>query len=156
MLKEESYAHSITVRECNHAIDRDTAMNIRFTVFVNEQNVPANLEADEFDANALHLLAEDGNTGEAIGVARILNKGNGVAKIGRVAVLLQYRGRGIGKVLMEDAIRRIRERGFERIILDAQIQVVLFYERLGFIPEGDIFEDAGIPHRHMTLSLIAR
>ena len=91
---------TLLVRPCSSEEDRAPAMRSRFTVFVDEQNVPPELEPDEYDADALHLLAVDPATGEAIGTARIVDKGNGVAKIGRVAILKEWRGRGIGDLLM--------------------------------------------------------
>lgn len=139
----------ISVSVCETDAGRAAALAIRFTVFVDEQNVPAELEADEYDADALHLLATDVLTGQTVGTARILDKGNGVAKIGRVAVLSEFRGRGVGKLLMEEALRLIRERGFAQIVLDAQMPVIPFYERLDFTAEGPIFDDAGIDHRRM-------
>ncbi len=128
-------------------------MAIRFEVFVDEQGVPPELEPDEWDANALHLLAVDGATGEILGTARLVNKGNGVAKIGRVAVKQSARGRGVGQTLMAHALDHAARAGHTLVVLDAQVHVVPFYERLGFVAAGPIFDDAGIPHRRMTRPL---
>jgi predicted GNAT family N-acyltransferase len=92
-------------------------------------------------------------TGEAIGTARIVDKGNGVAKIGRVAILKEWRGRGIGDALMRAALEIARAAGHTSAILDAQTYVIPFYEKLGFIAEGPEFDDAGIPHRRMRRHL---
>ena len=135
---------------CASDAERQAAMAIRLLVFVGEQQVPPELEADEYDADALHLLATETATGEAVGAARILDRGDGRAKIGRVAVKKEWRGCGIGRLLMEDALRRIAERGFTTVFLEAQVQVIPFYERLGFVAEGPVFQDAGIDHRKMT------
>lgn len=128
-------------------------MAIRMKVFVDEQGVPPELEPDEFDANALHLLAANATTGEAVGTARVVDKGNGVAKIGRVAVRQNARGRGVGQRLMDCALDHAARAGHTVAVLDAQVHVIAFYERLGFVAEGPIFDDAGIPHRRMTLRL---
>jgi ElaA protein len=128
-------------------------MRIRFEVFVDEQKVPAELEPDEYDADALHLLATDPATGESVGTARVVEKPGGVAKIGRVAVRLPYRGRGVGDALMAAALEAARGRGLTLAMLDAQVPVIAFYERLGFTAEGPVFDDAGIPHRRMTRPL---
>ena len=141
-------------RVCETDADRHAAMRIRFAVFVDEQRVSAELEPDEYDAVALHLLALDPRTGEAVGTARVVDKGDGVAKIGRVAVLAPYRGIGAGRALMEFALERARRAGLTLAVLDAQVPVIPFYERLGFVAEGPVFDDAGIPHRRMTRPLL--
>lgn len=144
------------VRDCETAADRDAALRVRFAVFVDEQRVPPDLEPDEYDAHARHLIAVQRETGAALGTARIVDKGEGIAKIGRVAVLPAYRGHGasgVGVALMHFAMARAKAAGMTLAILDAQVPVIGFYERLGFAAEGPVFDDAGIPHRRMTRPL---
>lgn len=145
------------IRVCETDSDRDAAMRVRFEVFVDEQNVPPDLERDEYDDEALHLLAVHAETDEPLGTARVVDKGQGIAKIGRVAVRRPYRGFGergsVGRALMLEAMARAKEAGQTLAMLDAQVQVIPFYERLGFIAEGLVFDDAGIPHRRMTRQL---
>jgi predicted GNAT family N-acyltransferase len=141
------------VRTCDGIADFDKAMAVRFEVFVNEQKVPAELEPDEYDDVALHLIAEITETGEALGTARVVDKGEGIAKIGRVAVLQKARGYRVGEALMQFALEQAITAGQTLAILDAQVQVIPFYERLGFVAEGPEFDDAGIPHRRMTKRL---
>ena len=123
---------------------------IRMRVFVEEQAVPAELEMDDLDAVATHLLACV--DGEPVGTARLVDKGEAV-KIGRVAVLKEYRGSGVGKSIMEYAIDEARRRGYREVVLSSQTYALPFYERLGFIAEGPEYDDAGIPHRTMRLAL---
>jgi ElaA protein len=139
------------VRECEDA-DIQAAMHIRFVVFVHEQNVPPELELDEYDAQAIHLLAMDANQ-SPVGVARVVEKPGSVAKIGRVAVLKEWRGKGVGEALMRYALRVAQQRGMNSAVLDAQTAAIAFYEKLGFVAEGPEFDDAGIAHRRMTRSL---
>lgn len=113
-----------------------------------EQGVPEELEWDGLDDEATHLLAVD-MVGQTIATARMLADGH----IGRVAVQKPWRGQGIGKRLMVRLIDLAREQGFRRVFLDAQVEAIAFYRKLGFIPVGEIFMDAGIPHRHMYLDL---
>ena len=143
----------IFYRLCAGESDREAAMRIRMEVFVDEQQVPPHLEPDEYDADALHLLATEGETSVAVATARIVNKGNGLAKIGRVAVRKAWRGRHIGDALMQFALQTATANGFTVAALDAQTYVIPFYERLGFTAEGPVFDDAGIPHRHMRKML---
>lgn len=118
------------------------ARRVRCHVFIEEQGVP---EAEEWDA----LDA----TAQVVGTARLLEIGNGWFKIGRVAVLPEARGRGGGVLLMATARDQARQRGAKAVALDAELPVIPFYERLGFLVEGELFMDAGIPHRRMTRRL---
>ncbi|MBN2498959.1 MAG: GNAT family N-acetyltransferase [Deltaproteobacteria bacterium] len=126
-------------------------MRVREAVFVREQGVPAREEWDGRDAGCVHLLAEV--DGRAAGTARILPAGRGEAKIGRMAVVAEQRGRGVGRALMEEALRLCRARGWSELRLDAQTQAVAFYARFGFEARGEVFLDAGIPHREMRRAL---
>ncbi len=133
--------------------ERAVTFAIRHTVFVIGQNVPLEIERDEQDATAIHLLARDRTSGVPVGAARIVDKGNGLAKIGRVAVLSEWRGKGIGSLLMRGVLEKATSAGFTEVMLDSQAYVVGFYDRLGFVAEGEVFEEAGIPHRRMRKKL---
>ena len=106
---------------------------------------------DEYDATATHFLRRD-TDGVPVATARLLDKG-GRAKIGRVAVLKAARGRGIGLELMRAVLEEARRQGFSEAVLDSQTYAIPFYERLGFVAEGDEFDDAGIPHYLMRKAL---
>ena len=126
----------------------EKALELRKAVFVSEQGVPPELEIDEMDEAAIHfvLLLE----GEVAATLRLLPQDNYV-KIGRVAVRRDLRSMGIGTLLMNRATEHALREGFSEAVLDAQLDSIPFYERLGFSAEGEIFMDAGIPHRGMRL-----
>lgn len=125
--------------------------DIRRAVFVGEQGVPLELELDDKDAVATHFLMT--SAGEsAIGTARFYEK-DSAAKIGRVAILREWRGRGLGVLLMAAVLAEARRQGYRQAMLDSQTYAIPFYERLGFVAEGPEFDDAGIPHRHMSLTI---
>ncbi len=122
---------------------------LRIEVFVEEQKVPLAEERDALDSGALHFLAYE--DGEAIATARVIPPGAaGYAKITRVAVRAAARGRGIGAALMR-AIEAAPELAGVGFVLDAQEHALSFYRRLGYVPQGETFMEAGIPHRRMTL-----
>ena len=123
---------------------RAHAAPIRFTVFVEEQKVPAEIELDEHDARCVHALAWSG-AGQAVGTGRLLPDGH----IGRMAVLKAWRGRGVGAALLERLVGAARERGDAEVVLSAQTHAVEFYRRHGFAEEGEVYQDAGIAHRDM-------
>lgn len=123
---------------------------VRRAVFIVEQNVPEALEWDADDAVSLHALASSA-AGEAIGTARLLPDGH----IGRMAVLREWRGHGVGSALLSSMIEAARAHGHATARLNAQVQALPFYRRFGFEAAGDVFLDAGMAHRAMTLRLIA-
>lgn len=128
------------------------AAELRTRVFVGEQHVPPELELDEYDETADHLVALD-DAGVVRGTLRVLPYHDTDLKIGRVAVDAALRGRGLGLALMREALAEARRRGCGAAHLGSQVTVVGFYEKLGFTAFGDVFDDAGIPHRHMVLRL---
>ena len=141
--------YSITVTRT--LAERESCYEIRKAVFVQEQAVPLELEMDEYDDIAAHFLLRDA-AGAPLATARLLDK-HGLAKIGRVAVVQEARGRGLGLLLMQFVVGEAQRRGFTEAVLDSQTYAIPFYERLGFTAEGDEFDDAGIPHFLMRRKL---
>src|SRR5712672_3579371 len=124
------------------------ARPVREEVFVAEQKVPLELEWDEWDERSEHAVARD-LKGRAIGTARLLPDG----RIGRMAVLGEWRRRGVGAALMEAMLDLARRRGMPLALLHAQTRAAGFYRRFGFSERGGEFLEAGIPHVEMTLEL---
>ena len=126
---------------------------LRHDVFVVEQGVPEELEVDEDDRVAVHLAAL--SDGHVIGTLRILRRGR-TAKIGRMAVSASSRKKGLGRELMEFAAANASRHGAEEVILGAQLTAREFYKRLGYVEEGAVFDDGGIPHMMMRKKLQPR
>jgi predicted GNAT family N-acyltransferase len=130
-------------------------------VFVAEQGVPAALEVDEADASADHFLLYDGPA--PVGAARLVVEPPGfagadlvlgpVAHLGRLAVLRTARGGGAGRRLVDAVENHARERGLRDMVLAAQTSALGFYARLGYEAYGEVFYDAGLPHRWMRRRL---
>ena len=140
-----SYRAPTTIREVNWADSQEALQSIRTNVFIEEQGIDPSDEWDPADQDAIHILALHGNT--AIGCARIVD----LKKVGRMAVVREVRHRNVGSKLLRFAITRIHEAG-NIPTLGAQISAMGFYASHGFLPDGPIFDDAGIPHRTMTLT----
>ncbi len=124
---------------------------LREAVFIEEQNVPAELEWDGLDAGARHLIAREAGNPAGTLRWRVLD---GVAKIERVCVLDTYRGTGVGAELMFAALDAIRAtEGIAKVKLSSQVEALGFYRNLGFSEDGEVYDDAGIPHKDMWLTL---
>lgn len=130
--------------------DYDKILKLREDVFIKEQGVPRDLEYDEFDKDAIHYggFSKD----EAVACGRILICGDS-AKIGRVAVKKDLRKSGIGIELCTGMIDIAKSKNVKTIHIDAQTRAKPFYEKLGFVPTGNEFYEAGIMHIKMTLAL---
>ena len=117
-------------------------------MFIEEQNVPQELEWDGMDETSVHFVAESSDGG-VIGTARLMPSG----QIGRMAVLIPYRNHGIGRKLLDFAIGRADQLGVKKVFLHAQSHALEFYRKAGFVVEGPEFDEAGIPHRSMTRTI---
>ena len=131
----------------NYQSNHKKICDVRFKVFVDEQNVPEELEIDGFDDDATHALILLDN--KAIGTGRILSDGH----IGRVAVLQKYRGQGVGKLIMKILIEWAQKNQLKTLWLSSQWHARGFYIDLNFTCTGDKFEEAGIDHIKMTRRL---
>lgn len=133
----------------------EQCLRLRKEVFVAEQNVPEQLEIDELDVlgeECRHVLITD--RGEAVATARLKPYDADTAKIQRVAVKRERRGQGCGRLVMEQIERLAARLGYANTLLDAQLQAVPFYSRLGYeIVSNEPFDDAGIPHLRMKKKL---
>jgi predicted GNAT family N-acyltransferase len=125
---------------------------VRTAVFVDEQGISPEDEWDADDATALHAVLFDVN-GQPLGNARLLEPSANVAKIGRMAVLKVVRGHGYGGRLLHALIRCARQRGYPSLYLSAQRTAESFYAAHGFSAIGEPFDEVGIPHVEMVLSL---
>jgi YbgC/YbaW family acyl-CoA thioester hydrolase len=130
------------------------AQRIRHEVFVQEQSIPADLEWDESDHDALHAVAFN-RLGQAVATGRLLREGPGVARIGRMAVHRMLRGSGVGRQVLQTLLAAAAARGDSQAVLHAQRSAEEFYSGMGFRPHGEPFDEAGIAHIEMARDLQA-
>ena len=132
---------------------KDFAAPLRTEVFVEEQEIPQDLEWDEHDVTALHALVVN-KLGQPVATGRLLQPQPKIAQIGRMAVSKPLRGGSLGGMVMDAFIEAARKRGDHEVILHAQCSAEGFYRRMGFKAHGEVFQDAGIDHIEMRLKLI--
>ena len=136
------------------------ALALREIVFIEEQSVPESMERDEDDATALHVLAMA--EGHAVGTGRLVvlqappeGEQGKWGRIGRMAVLQAHRRSGVGSKLLATLETEARKRALDGIMLHAQLSAMDFYKRHGYVPNGAVFEEAGMPHLEMKRRLTA-
>ena len=127
------------------------AYAIRQKVFIEEQGVPRELELDEYDPMAWHALAF--RKDQCIGTGRLVEIAQNAGQIGRIAVLADFRGQGFAKAILIKLIELASNQGMSTLTPHSQVSAIPFYEKFGFIVQGSIYEEAGIPHRNMILLL---
>ncbi len=128
--------------------DRDMIAPVRTQVFVVEQGVPPEIEMDDMDARCVHAIAQDAQR-RVIGTGRLLPAQAGTARIGRMAVYEEWRGRRVGAALLHLLMDAARRRGDREIELHAQSRAERFYLREGFTRQGEEYLEAGIAHVNM-------
>ena len=134
--------------DADYARDLALLRAIREPVFVIEQKVPLDLEWDALEPVCQHVLALDAEN-RPIGTGRLTP----MRTIGRMAVLAAWRGKGVGDALLGRLIALARTAGWPAVSLHAQVDAIGFYRKHGFVTEGEIYIEAGIPHQSMTLDL---
>ncbi|MBD2859242.1 GNAT family N-acetyltransferase [Spongiibacter sp. KMU-158] len=137
----------INIQQTDWSTDFPTLYSIREAVFVHEQQVPVELEIDDQDFISQHWIAFA--DGQPVGTARLTPDG----KIGRMAVLKPYRKAMVGTHLLRAIIQAGIAQNFRELSLSAQLHALHFYAKEGFVAEGPVFMDAGIPHQTMRVVL---
>lgn len=128
------------------------AERLRMEVFVKEQGVPREIEIDEFDTMCRHVVVVN-RLGHAVATGRLVSDAPGVARIGRMAVARELRGSRVGRQVLDALVQAARDRGDTHAVLHAQVHAQNFYARAGFVPEGAVYEEAGIDHITMRMTL---
>jgi predicted GNAT family N-acyltransferase len=145
----------IQIRWVDNADELSAALAVRVAVFCGEQGVPFDDERDPLDDDAAHLVALAGDGQRVVATLRLLAE-NDAARIGRVAVLADWRRRGIASRMLALAVRRARDEGRARARLAAQIRAKALYEQAGFSVESEPFDEAGIAHVWMGQELAGK
>lgn len=128
----------------------EEAFRIRKAVFVEEQGVEEEVELDEYDDIADHVLVYFDN--EAVGTGRVRMMDD-MAKLERVCVLAAYRKHSLGKAIMNELEAIASEKGATKAKLHGQVQAAPFYEKLGYEIASTVFLEENIPHVKMVKDL---
>lgn len=128
------------------------AVRIRQKVFVQEQGVPANLEIDGNEAYSVHFVLYTDDK-KPVATVRLLPLDDKTFKLQRMAVLKEYRGKNLGADIVAEAETFAKQQGYKTIELGAQLSAEKFYQKMGYVAYGEVFQDAGIDHVHMKKEL---
>ena len=141
------------VRFASTTQDHDAGYGLRRAVFETEQNIPRPLDRDPFDYSADHVVAYD-ESGRCVGTGRIVRLDVRTAQVGRMAVAADQRKHGIGGLVLDALERMATLRGVSEIVIHSQMPSEPFFAKRGFVREGDMFHDQGVPHVVMRKKLV--
>ena len=134
-----------TVKLVETEEEMEGALSVRFRVFVAEQNVPMDEELDEFDSSATHAIVL--SQGDVVATGRVVyGNEDSAARIGRMAVDMEWRRKGIGGRLLTFLEEEAATQGVSTYILNAQEYVKDFYASHGYVERGETFLEANIVH----------
>ena len=133
--------------------DLSDVFNIRRKVFVEEQGVSEEEEFDEYDNLSIHALVYDNsNNKKPVATGRVYYDGKNY-RVGRIAVLKEERGKYYGDFIVRLLVNKAFLSGADEVIINAQVNAIPFYEKVGFRTYGEVFQEAGIDHIAMKVLL---
>jgi len=143
----------LSVQQGSWAQVRDEVRALRTSVFVDELAWPVGLVEDLDDLSATHVLLRN-RFAQTVAIARMSANDGGTADIGRLAVHPALRGSGFGRSVMAAVEQAAASRHLLHLRLQAQVSAQGFYERLGWVPHGEVFVENGLRHRTLLRSLV--
>jgi predicted GNAT family N-acyltransferase len=148
MLSKRNFLLKLEVKLINSEVDYLEALSIRREVFVIEQQVPEEIEIDDYEKSCEHFLLYSSLGPAATGRLRVKDQ---YIKFERIATRKKFRGQGLGRFLMQSLLTHALEK-YPTLTpyMHSQLSAVPFYEKLGWKSEGEIFYEANIPHQTMT------
>jgi predicted GNAT family N-acyltransferase len=149
-MSEQAHKRPYVARVAATAADLESAFAVRWRVFVEGQGVPAELERDAHDDGAIHAIAEAG--GAVVAAGRLIME-NGEPRIGRIAVLPDWRRQGVAGSLLDVLEREAAAAGHSAVSLHSQEYIQALYAARGYVVTGAPFVEAGIDHLPMEKRL---
>ena len=136
------------VKKVDWDVQKDVLQQIREKVFVYELHIPKDVEFDSLDEFALHVLVSD-ETQTPIATGRLCIDG----LIGRIAVLPEHRNRRVYKSLLHFIVELAAKQGIEKVSINCILNEVERFKKNGFVQQGNVFMEAGIPRLRMQCSV---
>ncbi|WP_371379205.1 GNAT family N-acetyltransferase [Thalassotalea aquiviva] len=124
-------------------------MTVRQKVFVYERRIPFEVEFDQFDRQAHHVLVTDEESNEPLATGRITDNG----EISRICVVIPQRKSPIGKEVIKTLLQIARQRKVEEVYINSALDAVDYFTKHHFRPVGSVFMEAGIPRQRMVCNI---
>lgn len=141
---------SFTSKNVDWMSARKELTQLREKVFVCEWRIPREVEFDQQDHSACHVLICN-EQGEEIATGRITPEG----EIGRIAVVSDYRKPAVYEQLFSALLSIAKSRGLQSVSIQCELEGIHDYQKRGFHPLGAVYMDAGIPRQRMVCHIDA-
>ncbi|MCR5113626.1 MAG: GNAT family N-acetyltransferase, partial [Acholeplasmatales bacterium] len=126
-------------------------LKARIDIFVVEQNCPYS-DLDDSDLDSYHIMVYDNDKLKAY--FRVIDRNRRYEEVSLGRVITLDRGKGYGIIALNEGIKCAKEKyNANEVVIGAQCYAEGFYNKVGFKAFGDIYDEDGIPHIHMKLSL---
>lgn len=132
------------VTEVDWNRQKSLLQQIRERVFVYELHIPKKVEFDSLDEICQHVLVTD-ESAQAVATGRLCSDG----LIGRIAVLPEHRNRLVYHSLLNFIVKLAARQGINSICINCILNEVQLFNQNGFIKQGCVFMEAGIPRQRM-------
>lgn len=142
------------IKTLNGTEDRGDCHAIRAAVFQQEQHIDPELDFDRVDGDEKTLHKVFYINDKPVGTIRAVFLSPDRVKIGRLCVLKECRGHGIGENLMYEMMKDLQQTPATKAELSSQLSAKGFYDKLGFATEGEVYEEAGLPHVKMIKNFV--
>lgn len=117
---------------------------IRERVFVYELHIPKEVEFDQQDITAEHLIIIDEFDGP-VGTGRLCEDG----LLSRIAIFKSHRNRDAYASLIGGLVDLAKDKGFEDVFIQCILDEVPEFLQSGFSTHGHVFMEAGIPRQRL-------
>jgi predicted GNAT family N-acyltransferase len=151
-MTEENGKANYQIKHVQSTAELNDAYSIRKKVFVQEQQVPPELEIDEYENHSEHFVAYNVQQ-IPVGAGRLRPLSHTEAKVERICVDLSERGNTLGAQIMHTLEKVARDKGINKLLLHSQDHAERFYQRLGYETISEPFDEAGILHVKMKKEL---
>lgn len=128
---------------------------VRRAVFIQEQGIDEAEEWDCDDERSTHVIVRS-HAGLVVGTGRLIPPDEAephAGRIGRMSVIQSCRGVGVGGRILQALLDIARQQGLRQIRISAQVAAQNLYTRAGFVAEGEVYDEVGIPHQAMIKPL---
>ena len=142
---------SIKIKEVETISEFVDAIRIRVDVFITEQGFKPGWEPDEHDKTARNFIAIVDD--KIVGTARFRESEPRTIKVERMATKKEFRGRGIGKKILDFMMEEIKKLNPKKVYANCQVQAKEFYEKCGFKPASEPYDQWGVMHLDMEYDL---
>ena len=110
---------------------------IRKAVFTEEYGIPEDVELDDDDIMAMHVILDYEN--EKVGTGRMKDDGETFI-LDKMAVLKEHRNNGYGEFIVRMLLDKVFLANGKEIFTDATKDTVEFFKKIGFVEIGDEYE----------------